>query len=142
VNTSIASPSGGNVGIGFAIPVDTVNAVVTELIQRGRVLKPDLGVKLVDERRLRRAGFPSGVMIQQVNPLGPADRAKLRGVRVDPQTGEVQPGDLIVAIDGEAVPNAQAFNRILGRHKIGDRLKLSIERESETIEVEITVGSD
>lgn len=139
VNSSITTPSGGNVGIGFAIPVDTVNPVVTELIQRGRILKPDLGVKLVDQRRLRRAGFSDGVMIQQVEPDGPAAKAGLRGLGQDPDTGDVTPGDLILAIDGKDVENAADYARLVGDHKVGDKVKLTIERGEKRFDVEATL---
>ncbi|OWK43085.1 S1C family serine protease [Fimbriiglobus ruber] len=137
VNTAITSPSGGNVGIGFAIPVDTVNSVVTELIQRGRILKPDLGVKFVDERRLRRAGFANGVMIQEVDPNGPAAKAGLHGLSQDPQTGDVEPGDLIVAINGEEVRKTADLGRILARFKVGDKVKVAYERAEKRAEVEV-----
>jgi S1-C subfamily serine protease len=139
VNTSIATPSGGNVGIGFAIPVDTVNPVVTEIIHRGRVLQPDLGVKLVDQRLLRRNGITKGVMAQRVEPGGPADQAGLRELVVNPRTGEGTPGDLILAIDGQPVNTHQEFARAIGRRKVGDKVKLTIERGDEKLEVEVTL---
>jgi S1-C subfamily serine protease len=139
VNTSITTPSGGNVGIGFAIPVDTVNSVVTELIRRGRILKPDLGIKLVEQRRLRRAGFLNGVMIRQVEPDGPASRAGLRGLGQDPQTGDVIPGDLILAVDGKEVTDPSDLARLIADHKVGDKVRLLIERGDERFEVEVTL---
>lgn len=139
VNTSITTPSGGNVGIGFAIPVDTVNSVVTELIQRGRILKPDLGIKLVDQRRLRRAGFPDGVMIQQAEPDGPAAKAGLRGLGQDPETGDVIPGDLIVAIDGREVDSPADLARVIADHKVGDKVRLTVERGEKRFDVELTL---
>jgi len=139
VNTAIKSPSGGNVGIGFAIPVDTVNPVVTELIQRGRTLQPDLGVKLVDQRRVRRAGFAAGVMVQSVEPLGPAEKAGLRGVVADRQTGDVTPGDVITKVNGVAVVGTAEFTRTLGNAKPGDVWKLAVERDGEARSVEVTV---
>ncbi|HET6574154.1 MAG TPA: trypsin-like peptidase domain-containing protein [Fimbriiglobus sp.] len=139
VNSQIATPSGGNVGIGFAIPVDTVNTVVTELIQRGRILKPDLGIKLVDQRTLRRAGFPDGVMIREVEPDSPASKAGLRGLGQDPQTGDVVPGDLILSIDGHQVDNPADLARLVADHKVGDKVRLTIERDDKRSEVEVTL---
>jgi S1-C subfamily serine protease len=139
VNTSIATPSGGNVGIGFAIPVDTVNRIVTEIIKNGKVLQPDAGVTLVDQRRLRRAGFPNGVMILRVDPGGPADKAGLHGISTDPQTGDVTPGDLILSIDGQAVNANTDFARLVAQHKVGDTVKLTIERDDKKLEVPLTL---
>jgi serine protease Do len=139
VNTSIATPSGGNVGIGFAIPVDTVNAVVTELIKRGKLLRPDVGVKLVDQWRVRRAGFPRGVMIGEVAEGGPADAAGLVGLRKHLRTGETLPGDLVLKINGDEVKTNLDFARTVLKSKPGDKLKFTIERGGETSVVEVTV---
>jgi S1-C subfamily serine protease len=141
VNTAIATPqgNGGSVGIGFAVPVDTVNQVVPELIRNGKLLKPDLGITLVDQVRVRRAGFTRGVMIAQTEPNGPADGAGLRALSVDRRTGLVTPGDVIVAINGEEVKGNAEFNRMLGKYKAGDRVKLTVEREDQTFDVEVTL---
>lgn len=141
VNTAIATPQegGGNVGIGFAIPVDTVNRVVPELIKNGKLLKPDLGIRLVDQVRLRRAGYDTGVMIAVADAGGPADVAGLRGLVVDRRTGEVTPGDVILKVDGEAVTGNAAFERMMTRHKPGDKLTLTVERDGKTFEVEVTL---
>lgn len=139
VNTSIATPSGGNVGIGFAIPVDLVNEVVPELIRSGRVLRPDAGITLVDQRRLRRAGFPDGVMVARVDPSGPAAKAGLRGLSTDPDTGDVVPGDLILAVDGEKVSGNTEFARMIARHRVGDKVKLTVERGGDRSEIELAL---
>lgn len=139
VNTAIRSPSGGNVGIGFAIPVDTVNTIVPELIRNGKILKPDLGLRLVDERRLRRAGFADGVMILEVSTNGPAARAGLQGLKIDPRTGDVEPGDVILAINGQEVLGNIDFQRKLGQLKIGSTAKLRIDRSGEELEIEVEV---
>ena len=141
VNTAIATPQegGGNVGIGFAIPVDTVNRVVPELVKNGKLLKPDLGIRLVDQVRLRRAGYEQGVMVASVEDGGPADEAGMRGVLVDRRTGDVTPGDLILKVDGEGVTGNAEFERMMSRHKPGDKLTLTIERDGKTFEAEVTL---
>ncbi|MGL4421195.1 MAG: S1C family serine protease [Gemmataceae bacterium] len=139
VNTTIKTTSGGNIGIGFAIPVDTVNTVVPELIRNGKVLKPDMGVRLVEERRVRRAGFANGVMIAEVLPDGPAAKAGLKGLRKDERTGEIIPGDRILAIDGNGVRGNADFARVLATKKIGQEISLTIDREEETIEITLTL---
>lgn len=141
VNTSIATPNGGSVGIGFSIPVDTVNRVATELIQTGRSLRPDLGVKLFDERRLRQARYDHGVMIAQVTPKGPADGAGLRGCTFSPRGVVTQAGDLIVAINGEAIDNVEDYERSVRGLRVGAEAKVKIVRHpGNEMEVTVTVG--
>jgi len=140
VNTSIATPNGGNVGIGFAIPVDTVNNVVPELIRSGRSLRPDLGVKLYDERRLRQARYDHGVMIDRVTKNGAADKAGLRGVVYNARGVPEQPGDLITAINDQPVNDMEDYERIVRELKPGDAAKVKIVRGTTEMEVTITVG--
>ncbi|QJW93995.1 S1C family serine protease [Frigoriglobus tundricola] len=140
VNTSIATPNGGNVGIGFAVPVDTVNRVVPELIQSGRSLRPDLGVKLYDERRLRQARYDHGVMIDRVAPNGPAAKAGLRGVQYSSRGVPEQPGDLIVAINGQTVNDMEDYERVLRDLKPGEPVPVKFVRGTKPMELTVTVG--
>ncbi|MBN9122548.1 MAG: trypsin-like peptidase domain-containing protein [Planctomycetes bacterium] len=140
VNTSIATPNGGNVGIGFAIPVDTVNRVVTELIQTGKSLRPDLGVKLYDERRLRQARYDRGVMIDRVKKDGPADRAGLKGVVYSARGVPVQPGDLILAINGQPINDVEDYERVLRELKPGEPAKVKYVRGTTEAEATVVVG--
>jgi S1-C subfamily serine protease len=142
VNTAITTPSsnGGNVGIGFAIPADLVNQIVTQIIQSGRARRPDLGIKLYDQQKLRRARYDHGVMIERTTPNGPADKAGLRGMRVNQRSGLAEPGDLIVAINGEAVDTVEDYERIVRTLKPGTQAKLTIVRDDQEQEVTITVG--
>jgi S1-C subfamily serine protease len=137
VNTQIATPSGGNVGIGFAIPADTVNTVVTELIRKGKVDRPDLGVKLVDQWRVKRWGFNRGVMIAEVVPDGPADKAGLIGLRQE--RGNLLAGDLIVSVNGTDIRSLQDYLQAVSRCKPGDKVKVVYERGDDESEVEVTV---
>ncbi|WP_456383814.1 S1C family serine protease [Hydrogenimonas sp.] len=129
VNTAIFSPSGAYAGIGFAIPVDTVNRIVPQLIAYGKYLEPSLGVE-VDARvnRLARArlGF-DGVMILRVLPGSSAQKAGLRGIVLYPD-GSFDPGDIIVAIDGEPVRTVREMEEILDRHAVGDVVKVEVAR--------------
>jgi S1-C subfamily serine protease len=142
VNTSIATagPNGGNVGIGFAIPVDAVNRVATELIQHGRSLRPDLGVKLYDERRLRQARYDRGVMIDRVAKNGPADQAGLRGVVYGGRGVPDRPGDLIVGINDLVVNDVEDYERAVRDLKVGEPAKVKVVRGATELELTVTVG--
>jgi S1-C subfamily serine protease len=140
VNSAIRSPSGGNVGIGFAIPVDTVNRVVTEMVQRGRPLQADLGVKLYDQTKLRRAGYPKGVMIAEVTPGGAAAKAGLLGVRSNPRSNRVEPGDLILAVNGTDVAGIPDFQKLLAGLKPGAKVKVKYLRNEQEQETTLVVG--
>ena len=139
VNTAITSPSGGNVGIGYAIPVDTVNQVVTELIRTGRAARPSLGITLLRDRDTRALGFERGVMIDEVRPGGAAARAGLQGLRVDPATGRPIPGDVILAIDREPVNAVADYIRVMSRLRVQQTVTLTIQRGDETEEVRVTL---
>ena len=98
VNTAIFSPSGAYAGIGFAIPVDTVAWVVPELIGKGVIERPTLGVELLSARLAQNLGL-EGAVIGRVLPGSGADRAGLRGTRRDAY-GRIVLGDLIVEVAG------------------------------------------
>lgn len=141
VNTSIATAQngGGNVGIGFAIPVDTVNQVVTQLIREGKILRADLGVRLLDQWRLRRAGFSTGVMIMSVEENGPAAKAGLQGMEFNRRTGETYAGDWILKIDGAEIRSNSDFEKIISNKNPGDKVRLTIDRNEKILEVEVTL---
>lgn len=139
VNTAITSPSGGNVGIGYAIPVDTVNPVVTQLIRTGRVPRPSLGIVVLRERDTRALGYERGVMIAEVRPGGAAAKAGLQGFRTDPATGRQTPGDVVLAVDGEPVNSLADFERIMSKLKVQQTVTMTIRRGDETRDVEVTL---
>ncbi|WP_201352013.1 S1C family serine protease [Hydrogenimonas urashimensis] len=134
VNTAIFSPSGAYAGIGFAIPVDTVNRIVPQLIAYGRYLEPSLGIR-TDERinRLAKArlGF-DGVMVLQVIPGTSAEKAGLRGITLYPD-GSFDPGDIILSIDGKPVHSVKELNDILENYSIGDVVTVEIAREGRVV---------
>ncbi|WP_457596344.1 S1C family serine protease [Hydrogenimonas sp.] len=130
VNTAIFSPSGAYAGIGFAIPVDTVNRIVPQLIAYGRYLEPSLGID-VDDRldRLAKArlGY-DGVMVLRVDPRSAAARAGIRGITLYPD-GSFDPGDVLLAVDGEPVEDAESLHALLDKHRIGDTVEVRFARD-------------
>ncbi|MBN2530723.1 MAG: trypsin-like peptidase domain-containing protein [Deltaproteobacteria bacterium] len=141
INTAIYSPSGAYAGIGFAVPVDTVNRVVPELIARGKFTRPGLGVQ-VDERlnQIMSARLNiKGVFIFKVQPGTEAERAGLRGAQMDPRGGVI-PGDVITAIDGKSLDSVSALLTRLNDYSVGDSVKLGIWREGNEMEVEVLLG--
>jgi S1-C subfamily serine protease len=139
VNTAITSPSGGNVGIGYAIPVDTVNRVVTELIRTGRAPTPALGIVLLRDRDTRALGFDKGVMIAEAIPGGAADKAGLHGFHTDQATGRQTPGDLILAVNGEPVNTIADLQKAMSKLQIRQTITLKIRRGDETRDVKVTM---
>lgn len=139
VNTAITSPSGGNVGLGYAIPVDTVNRVVPELIRTGREAKASLGIVHLRERDTRALGHDKGVMIAEVRPNGAAAKAGLRGFTRDPQTGRQVFGDVILAIDGEEIVGTTDFERIMSQLKVQQTITITIERDRKISKVKVVL---
>jgi S1-C subfamily serine protease len=137
INTAIYSPSGASAGIGFAVPVDAVNRVVPQLIAHGKVLRPGLGVAIVDDRVAARLRI-KGVMIAKVPPGSAAARADLHGVSVGPNGEEVW-GDVIVAIDGQPVSSSTDLYRALDTKQVGDTMRLKINRLGQQLEIEVTL---
>ncbi|MEF3194302.1 MAG: trypsin-like peptidase domain-containing protein [Halothiobacillaceae bacterium] len=135
INTAIYSPSGAYAGIGFAVPVDTVNRVVPQLIRQGRYLRPALGIRTSEElnQRLTQALGVKGVVILGVAPGSAAEAADLRGASITPD-GEIVPGDIIVAVEDTPVASVNALLRRLDEFKIGDTLRLTLLRGKQRLE--------
>jgi S1-C subfamily serine protease len=140
INTAIYSPSGASAGIGFAVPVDTVNRVVPQVIAKGRYIRPTLGLELDDalNQRLSRALQVEGVFVLRVTPGTGAEKAGLKGVTVTPE-GTVVPGDIIVGISGKPVTSIGALIGRLDDFKVGDNVMLDVRRGDETISVSVTL---
>jgi S1-C subfamily serine protease len=137
VNTAIYSPSGSNAGIGFAVPVDTVNRVVPQLIKHGRVIRPGLGVRIADDTTARRLGV-KGVLIMQVDKSSAAEAAGLRGTQRD-AGGRVILGDVIVGIASDPVASSEDLLNALDKHQIGETVKVSILRDGNRSTVPVTL---
>jgi len=137
VNAAIVSPSGTNAGIGFAVPVDTINRVVTKLINYGKVERPGFGISLVPDYIMARMDM-AGVGILEVNKGSSAQRAGLRGARRTPD-GRVEMGDIIVKCDGSLVKKGSDLIRILDRHEVGDEVDLVVYRDGKKISVHVVI---
>jgi 2-alkenal reductase len=134
VNTAILSKSGTSAGVGFAIPVDLVNQIVPQLIERGSLPRPGIGVAVADESLARRLGV-KGIAIMGVEPGSPADKAGLKPY--DLQQG-IQ-GDVIVAVDSKPVANVNELSKALEGVGVGNKAKLLVLRGEDPREVEVNV---
>ena len=140
INTAIYSPSGAYAGIGFAVPVDTVNRVVPQLIARGKYTRPSLGVSVDAEinRVLTRQLGIKGVLLLDVEPGSAADAAGLRGTRID-RDGDLIPGDVVVAMDGQVIDSVSKLLARLDDHSIGDQVTLRIWRAGRELDVDVVL---
>jgi S1-C subfamily serine protease len=140
MNTAILSPSGSFAGIGFAIPVDEINRVVPQLIRNGKVPRPRLGISLVPDRTARNLGADQGVLIYKVQPNSAAAKAGLEGTSRDNE-GNIQLGDVIIAVDGKKINSSRDLNAALEPHQVGDTITLTIIRDDQQKDVKVTLGS-
>ena len=140
VNTAIYSPSGSSAGIGFAVPVDTVNRVVPQLIKSGRYTSPALGVEIDEDlnRRLTKLLDVSGVVILRVAPDSSAAKAGLTGINIS-RSGEVVPGDIITAIDGKPVDSVGKLLSRLDDYRVGDTVRVTVLRKGKSTELKVTL---
>lgn len=137
VNTAIYSPSGAYAGIGFAVPVDTVNRVIPQLIAYGRTARAGLGVTLIPDSNARRLGL-DGVAIHEVPEGSAAAEAGLQGIWTD-DSGNYQLGDVVIAIDGKRIHSSADLQDALVDHISGDEVEVWFEREGETLKRKITL---
>ena len=129
VNTAIFSPSGGSDGVGFAIPVDTVNEFVPELIAHGKITQPGLGITIHSalQRRLQEQGQP-GLAIYQIIQGGAAHEA---GVQPCLITGQgVVLGDILLAVNDQPVNSLKQLRAVLADLNVGDEATLLVLRGS------------
>ena len=133
VTTAIISPSGSNAGIGFAVPVDTVNRVVPELIKNGRVPTPGIGFIAANEAVATRLGI-EGVVVVRTVPGSPAAQAGLRGID---QAGGI--GDVIVSANGQPTRRLSDLTDQLEAVGVGREIELSVKRKDgqSTVHVKI-----
>jgi serine protease Do len=132
INAAISSPTGGNVGLGFAIPINMARAIMAELLSKGRVIRGYLGLtaqdiddSLVKPLKLKDA---KGALVSDVTPASPADRAKIK------------PGDVIVAFDGKEVETSSDIHNWAAKTAPGTSVKIVLLRNGERLEVDAIMG--
>lgn len=138
VNTAIYSPSGAYAGIGFAIPVDTVRWVVPELIAKGRIERPTLGVDIVSAQAVARVDV-EGALVMRVARGSGAERAGIRPTQRD-RWGRVRLGDIIVAVDGEPIRSTDDLWLALDRKREGERVDVEIVRLDTRLTFPVVLG--
>ncbi|MGH3035410.1 MAG: S1C family serine protease [Gaiellaceae bacterium] len=146
VNAQIESDSGGNDGIGFAIPSNTVSSVVSQLLSTGKVEHAYLGVSVqtIPDGIADELGQPAGVAVAEVRSDSPAEQAGLRAA-AETRTvdGEAYPtgGDVITAIDGDPVTTTEGLQSAIDAKKPGDELELTVARDGATRTITVTLAS-
>lgn len=140
INTAIYTQSGSSAGIGFAVPVDTINRVVPQLITYGKVIRPSLAATFADDFVARRLNL-DGVLVLSVRPEGPADAAGIRPTTETPK-GEIELGDVIVGIGGKAVRNVEALLDALAAHEVGETVDVTVKRDGRETAVPVRLGPE
>jgi S1-C subfamily serine protease len=137
VNTAIYSPSGTSAGIGFAIPVDTVNRIIPELIRYGKVIRPGIGIQIAEDQIADRLGV-KGVLVVDVIPGSAAAKAGIQPTRRE-GSGRVHLGDVITAIDGKKVESANELFILLENYKVGDIVNVGLLREGKAFQTKVAL---
>ena len=146
INTAINSPSGGSVGIGFAVPSSVIARVVPVLISTGHFPHASLDMTLVElgtELQPAQGEPATGLLIAQIVAGGAGDQAGLQAATVMRQRGRllIQGGDVIVSVDGHPIVSRSDLQSYLeNNHKPGDQVALSVVRSGKTLEVSLTLS--
>ena len=141
MNTAIATKTGQSAGVGFAIPVGLIARIVPQLIEKGRVIRPEIGISKVFETE-------HGLLIYRLIPGGPAERAGLRGPEfVTRRRGpfvvnsvDRSAADLIIAVDGQKVTSADDFLSVIEAKEPGDRVTLNVLRKGKEQPIAVTLA--
>jgi S1-C subfamily serine protease len=142
INTAIATTTGQSAGVGFAIPSSLVQRVVPQLIRHGRVIRPEIGIVRVYQTE-------KGLLVAQLRPNGPAEKAGLRGPKITRTRRGVivmervdrSAADLIIAVDDQKVATADDFLSYIDEKKPGDEVVLTIIREGKKLKVPVPLAS-
>ena len=135
MNAYIPAATGASVGIGFSIPIDTLNRVVPLLIAHGPLVQPRMGFDTLVDIQARQLGVLRGVVVQKVEPGTPAARVGLRGLTLDSKQQLVAIGDVIVAVDGHRIDTYGELVAYLEQAEVRDRITLEIVRGDQIIKL-------
>jgi putative serine protease PepD len=148
INTLIYSPSGGSVGIGFAVPVKTAKRVINDILQFGRVRKPTIGIETISLNRFGgrlidalELPVKEGLMVIRVVPGSPAARAGLQNAE-EVQVGGyvVLLGDVITKVDGQTISDQDDLDHVLNTKNVGDRIQVELVRDGRRMTVTIQLA--
>lgn len=147
MSTAIASTTGESAGVGFAIPVDRIKRIAPELIQYGKVTRPDIGIDTV-------VLTEQGLLVRTLVPGGPAERAGLRGFRIvrqqrrrgnlifEQSTVDPSSADVIVAVDGHPIRTLDDFLSQVEAKKPGDQVVLTIIRQGKKVKLPVQLQAE
>jgi S1-C subfamily serine protease len=148
INTAINSPSGGSVGIGFAVPVNIIKQVIPSLIAQGHYTHPSLGVQVAEigtEVSSNDNGIDHGLLIVQMDAGGAAEQGGLQAATISVRRGRyvVSGGDIITAIGGKPVATRNDLLLVLEEnYRPGDSVEITIVRDGKTVNQTVTLGSE
>lgn len=147
INTMIYSPSGGSVGIGFAVPIEAAKRIIPEILTYGRVRKPKFGISSLPlNAQLAEAlelSVQEGLLVMQVEQGSSAERAGIRGGNERAQLGRqiiLIGGDVITSIDGQPVTSRDDLDRALNGKNIGDTVQVEILRGGRKQRISVTLA--
>jgi len=146
INSQIESDSGGNDGIGFAVPSNTVESVVSQLLATGKVEHAYLGVGIatITDGLSSQLGLPAGVEVTQVTSGGPAADAGFKAADATTVVGGQEfptGGDVITAVDGKPVSTSEELQSVIGAMKPGDSASITYSRDGSEHTVQVTLGT-
>lgn len=136
MNTMIFSTSGSSAGLGFAVPVDTIKRIAPQLIKHGKVIRPGLGIGILDEAVRQRYVGKKGAAISFVDPEGAAAQAGLKGMMKD-QYGRIYIGDVITHMNDKEVNSMDDVYHELEKFKIGDSIKIKYIRDDKKLTAKV-----
>ena len=147
MTTAIASRTGQSAGVGFAIPVGTIARIVPQLIQRGKVVRPDAGIARVYQTDV-------GLLVAALTPDGPAEQAGMRGFKIVRERRRQGPfvtefervdrsgADVIVAVAGLPVRTADDFLSAVESKNPGDQVLITVEREKHRLDIPVILNAE